>query len=209
EVWLTEYHVGGFGGAVRSYRLRYSYLGALFASNFMMKLFASPQVSIGSWHSMVQMLRYPKTVGKQLDKNATFKKTVNYHFFKAFKTPVKNSTHFVEAHVSNAKGYKGVGKYTAQYSDVETGVFYNPKTGKCYVMLFNKWENTYNVERSNIEFAIDGHIQNSFTILPDTNLDYSTALCSETTFSRVFSSQRTDTFAIPPFSMTIIECQRN
>src|SRR5690606_37519651 len=30
EIWLTEYHVGGFVGELRQYRLRYTFLGGLY-----------------------------------------------------------------------------------------------------------------------------------------------------------------------------------
>ncbi len=36
EIWVTEYHVGGFSGDVRKYRLRHSYLGGLYAGNFLL-----------------------------------------------------------------------------------------------------------------------------------------------------------------------------
>jgi hypothetical protein len=209
EVWLTEYHVGGFGGDVRSYRLRYAYLGALFTANFMMKLLETPKITIGSWHSMVQMLRYPKKIGLQLDADTPFQKTVNYHFFKAFKSPVQNASHYLKVAFNNQTNYKGLGDYTAQYSDLEAGVFIDAISRNCQLIIFNKWEKPYSVNIDNLSDNLKGLLTKITTIQPDVHLEYSKSLASETTFSKEVQDPTGTSLMLPPFSMTIVEFTRN
>lgn len=209
EVWLTEYHVGGFGGDVRSYRLRYAYLGALFTANFMMKLLETPKITIGSWHSMVQMLRYPKKIGQQLEADTPLQKTVNYHFFKAFKSPVQTASHFLKVAFNNQTNYKGLGDYTGQYSDVEAGVFIAAISGNCQLIVFNKWEKSYKINLDDLAVSLQGKPYKITTMQPDINLEYSKSLSSETTFSNNVQDPTGTSLMLPPFSMTIVEFARN
>ncbi|MEM7812267.1 MAG: hypothetical protein AAF532_12390 [Planctomycetota bacterium] len=51
EIWATEYGVGGFGGTVKHYRLRFTHLGALHADLMLVRFLNRPSVTVAHWHS--------------------------------------------------------------------------------------------------------------------------------------------------------------
>lgn len=204
EIWVTEYHVGGFGGDVRSYRLRHSYLGAMYASNFMLKLFTHKSITLGSWHSMVQWLDYNAT-GNLLDDNYDFNTKINYHFFKLFGKPIKDCSHFAKLNVTGNIEYSGIGKYDGKYDDVEGGTFVNIQTGKAYLILFNKWRNSYSINKSVLEEGISGTISKCMEISPEKSLYLDEALKSEQNFSRTEIEPTNGNYMLLPFSAYVIE----
>ena len=196
EIWATEFHVGGFSGDVRQYRLRYSYLGGLYASNFMFKLFSDSAVSLGNWHSMVQW---------QQGSGTSFGTYVNYQFFNLFQEPVKMSNRFVSVEVANTMNYSGVGTHTGEFKDVEGGLFFNDDTDKGYLMIFNKWENSYTIGINELETKLSGTIIESSQLSTAKNLTLEDGLESENAFSNETILPVGGNYTLEPFSITIFE----
>ncbi|WP_299903189.1 Ig-like domain-containing protein [uncultured Aquimarina sp.] len=178
KIWITEYHVGGFSGIIRQYRLRESYLGGLFTANFMFKMFKENQITMSSWHSMVQMLTYTGKRGELLPDDHNFGTLVNYDFFKFFRDPIKNANRFIPANFGNIKKYQGTGEYEGTFEDVEGGVFYNNTNKKGTLMIFNKKNTNYKISKSALEKTLQGTITNVIEIAPKQDLLLEEALNS-------------------------------
>jgi hypothetical protein len=204
EVWLTEYHVGGFSGALRQYRLRYTYLGGLYGADFLFKILSNPQVTISNWHSMVQLLSYERPAkANLLDENAPFKLKVNYYFLKAFQEPVLNSTQFIPVQLSNVARYQATGGFKGTYDEVDAGIFYNDETRAGYLMLLNKKSRSYSLSVKEMEQALGGTVQGGTELSPDATLKLEEALASEEAKSIRSISPRQGMFEIKPYSVYV------
>lgn len=196
EIWATEFHVGGFSGDVRQYRLRHSYLGGLYASNFMFKLFSDPNVSLSNWHSMVQW---------QGGSGESFGTLVNHHFFNLFNNPANESNQFVPVDLANSLNYSGAGDHTGEFKDVEGGVFLNDEMGKGYLMIFNKWENSYMIGVDELENKLMGTISKCSQITTDSNLTLKDRLESEDQLSHSEINPSGKNYFLKPFSVSVFE----
>jgi len=205
EIWITEYHVGGFTGEVRNYRLRYAYLGGLYAATFLIELFSERQVTLASWHSMVQWLKFQDVGGGLLDKKYPFEHKVNYEFFKLFTKPSNNTERFVRAEFSNILGYAGTEAHSGSFKDVIGGCFYDDSSGYGYLMIINKWENVYDFNISDLERSLLGKINKFTRFAPDTSLGMTSALMSEVGFTKSAIDPINGKYHLPPFSMAVIE----
>lgn len=204
DIWVSEFHVGGFSGDVRQYRLRHSYLGGLYSASFMLKLFSKPQIKIGNWHSMVQWLTYSES-GGQLSETYNFGTKVNYHLFKLFAEPSNNSERFATVEVGNILNYTGIGQHSGSFADVEAGCFYNERTEKGYLILINKWENTYQISTTELESKLKGTLTSTTEFAPDKSLSLTAAIESEDNYSRSFISPNNGQYSILPFSVYVFE----
>jgi|GEM_PF-2982931 len=216
DIWITEYHLGGFGGELRSgYRMRHAYLGGLFAANFMFKMFADPDIEISSWHSMVQWLLFDNPTGANLLPNDyNFETGVNYHFFKFFKEPVNTSDSFVKVEFPENLGYSGVGTYSGTFNDLEGGVFFNSQSNKAYLMVMNKWDTTYAVNVSTLQNTIKGVITKCTQFTTDSSLNQTVAgdvlaHRSEDSFEQSIISSVNGSYTLKPFSMYLMEYDIN
>ena len=207
--WITEYHVGGFSGEVRNYRLRYSYLGALFTSNFLLKLFSNESVTLGSWHSMVQWLTFSGNAGGLLDSDYDFGTNVNYHFFKLFGEPVKNATQYIPSTIDGISNYNGIGDHKGVFDDVEAGVFHNHETGKGHLMLINKWTKEYKINTADLEASLSAKIVKITEVSPDKTKDLTVAMEDEQSFSLTEFTSIDSEYTIEPFSVYLIEYADN
>lgn len=206
EIWLTEYHVGGFAGPLRQYRLRHTFLGGLFGADFLLKTFAEPQVTLSNWHSMVQFLAYEKPEqNNMIDEQKLFAFKTNYYFFKMFKTPVLNSTQYVPAKLLNVAKYKGAGMFKGTYDEVDAGAFYNDKTHTGYLVLLNKKSDSYSVNIKGMEKVLHGKLQTGTVLSPDTTLNLEDALVSETAKSINNIDLGKEAFELQPYSICVIE----
>jgi hypothetical protein len=206
DVWVTEYHVGGFSGEVRNYRLRHSYLGGLYASTFLLKLFKNEQVTVGNWHSMVQWLTFSNSQATSLlPTDYDFGTAVNYDFFKIFKEPVNNASRFAEVDFGNLINYTGLGEHPGTHADVEGGVFYDEATGKGYLLVVNKLENTYVINRAALEANLYGTITTVKQYSPDTttNATLELALKDESNMLASTISNARGNYSLAPYSITV------
>ncbi|VGO15129.1 hypothetical protein PDESU_03710 [Pontiella desulfatans] len=206
EVFVTEYHVGGFSGDVRQFRLRYSYLGAFVTGQFMMKMFGQDHITLSSWHSMAQWFTYSAPGSNLLPDPYAFGTTLNYDFFGLFKEPVQNSDYFTPVRISGASTYNGVGGLgSGSHAEVEGGNFVNAEAGEGYLVLFNKQTTPYDVDLSLFELANGVVIQEINSVMPDDSLPLVQAVESEATFTQnTVLSPMPATLTLMPYSMHII-----
>lgn len=204
DIWVTEYHVGGFSGDVRQYRLRHSYLGGLYSASFLLKLFSKPQIKIGNWHSMVQWLTHSGS-GGLLSNSYNFGTKANYHLFKLFAEPSNDSERFATVEVGNILNYAGIGEHPGTFADVEAGCFYNEQTEKGYMILINKWDNTYQISTTELESNLNGTITSTTEFAPNKSLSFTAALESEDSYSQSLVSPTNGQHSLLPFSVYVFE----
>ncbi|AXT50040.1 T9SS C-terminal target domain-containing protein [Aquimarina sp. BL5] len=213
KIWLTEYHTGGFGGNLRQYKMRLSYLGGLFNANFMMKLFSNPQIELSSWHSFQQWLTFRSRRGELMPDNFEYEELVNYSFFKMFKDPVKNSTKFIKTEIENSKKYDGLGRFEGRYDEIDAGTFYNPNTKEGYTIIFNKKESAYTLSKSSFENNLDGEILEFKEITPDKNQNLLRAINDTSEDARLKKSisninPNRGLYRLRPYSMYVVHYKR-
>ena len=87
SVWMTEFGVGGFGGNLKKYELRYSHLGALHTDVMLMRFIKHPAINVVHWHSFQHFWDF--TGGKQ---GIGEHEHMSYTHFSLFKDAVRDST---------------------------------------------------------------------------------------------------------------------
>lgn len=205
EAWITEYHVGGFSGDLRSYRLRYSYLGAFLCSNLMMKLFSYPKVTMSNWHSFTQIMQ-AKKVGEEWEIN----RSLNGEFAKLFDEPTKASTHFVPTKIENALKYEGRGEFTGMFSKVDAGTFYNEETKVGYTFFFNKKGNRHSFTVNEFEAAVEGEILSCKEFAPQKTIPTQEAILSESEYSLNENVMPVEgKYTLNPYTIVIVKFQVN
>ncbi len=210
ECWVTEYHVGGFIGELRSYRMRYSYLGALFSTDFMLKLFSHPQVTLSSWHCMNQFLAAPNDIDELMERGIeAFHPLPNIAFLRMLKEPVRESTSFIRCDIKGAKRYTGVGKFKGEFDEVDCGIFYNEETKRGYLIVINKMGRDYTFSTRDLERRLSAKIVAADSVTPDTTtLSLDDALSSESEFMQSILKPHDGGYSISPYSITRIEFHR-
>ena len=205
EVWVTEYHVGGFSGLLRKYRFRYSYLGGLYTANFMLKLFSVPEVTISNWHSVTQLIEDSGNSG-----NMSFGKKVNFEFVGIFKELIAEANIYASVSLRGDGSYTGMGEYGGTYSDLNAGFFYNNESG--YLMVVNKSDKTYSLTNKNLLIEDGGKVvdmQDAVSLTPTDDLSLTKALESEDKFLLKKVAVNANGISLPPFSITRIKCKLN
>ncbi len=212
EIWVTEYHVGGFSGLLRQFRLRHSYLGGLFASNFLLSLFNESQVTVGSWHSMTQLLDEPAGSGNStplIPDSYNFGTKVNYQFLKMFKDVVADGESFVPVSIRGLENYEVTGENAGTFPDVQSGLFFANEGG--YAVVINKSKHTYKMGSSII--VNNNNTKSQLTILeqtilqPDQNIEISDAMVSETNFTKTVKTIKEE-ILITPYSVSLLKCKQ-
>jgi hypothetical protein len=210
EIWVTEYHVGGFSSLLKKYRLRYSYLGGLYAANIMLNLFSEPSITVGNWHSLVQFFTLPLKYTYStplIPNNRTFGTLVNYQFVKFFSEAIENNAIFVPVTLSGFNNYTAVGEYAGSYPDVNSGLFYANGNGN--LMVINKSDNIYTMG-SKLNIVKDS-VSSQMTILDQTLLERDPLLPETEGFESETNYKKSttivgDSVTIPPFSISLMKC---
>lgn len=84
-IWMTEFGVGGFGGNLKQYGLRYSHLGALHTDLMLLRFIKHPDVNVAHWHSFQHFFDFKG--GKQ---GIGDDEHLNYTHFSLFKDAIRN-----------------------------------------------------------------------------------------------------------------------
>lgn len=142
EIWVTEYGIGGFGGDLRNYRLRYSYAGILHSSLMLLKFLSMPEVEISSWHSFIQFLSYPQ---KNVTDGALFKTKNGYELFHLIGHAVRQSDKYIPVSLEGVNNYRGHGKHKGSFKELEAGCFVDEGNKSAYLVLLNKTASTYDL----------------------------------------------------------------
>ena len=200
DIWVTEYHISDYG--LTNYGMRLSYLGGFFTGSFMIKLFNTPEITIGNWHSLVQWLEYPKT-SDLLPENYDFTALVNYHVFKVFKEPVRESDNIAPLTITGLKKYQGVGEYSGEYDDMEGSLFYSDD--KASMIIFNKLEQNYIISEDKLLEALGAKsgakLVSCKEFGPSASMELYDALSSETAFSSKIISADSGHYTLKPYSI--------
>jgi hypothetical protein len=141
EIWVTEYGIGGFGGDLRRYRLRYSYIGSLHSSMMLLKFLSIPEVEISSWHSFIQFLSYPKRTA--VTDETVFKTKNGYELFRLIGHAVRQSDKYIPVSLEGVNNYRGYGEYKGSFQELEAGCFIDEGNKSAYLVLLNKTASTY------------------------------------------------------------------
>ena len=203
DVWVTEYHIGGFSGIARKSRLRYSYLGGLFTAGFLLKMCAYPEIKLASWHSAFQLIEFPNGIHRSgLSNDFRFKKTkTNFEFLTFFKEPIRTSTKFIPVKISGTNSYPKLGDYNSDRQDLEAG-FFSVDNQHGTLLLINKHNKSYELSQVLINQKLM-RIQSSSSIIPSVKKELIQSLEHE--WDRQIKQQKGSTIKILPYSLTKIK----
>ncbi|TWT81490.1 hypothetical protein CA13_29430 [Planctomycetes bacterium CA13] len=122
-IWMTEFGVGGFGGSLKQYGLRYSHLGALHTDLMLLRFIKHPAVNVAHWHSFQHFFDF--TGGKQ---GIGDHEHLTYTHFSLFKDAIRNCNAVVPV------TFEGDGKNTL--NDIEAVAMAG--ADNTYVILLNR-----------------------------------------------------------------------
>jgi hypothetical protein len=172
SIWVTEYHVGGFGGNLRKMRLRHSPLGVLYACNFFMNLAATPEVDLAAYHSfghMVTMQTDPER-GRVASKyhNDELDTSANYTGYQFFTEAVMGADSVVRNAIQGGLNYEGTGKYKGKFPELNSVTFLGKTDG--WIFITNKLDRPYELKKLTIGKNTTSHIQEITVMQPGTDL---------------------------------------
>ncbi|MDA7932199.1 hypothetical protein N9B53_00110 [Mariniblastus sp.] len=137
-IWMTEFGVGGFGGNLKQYGLRYSHLGALHTDLMLLRFIKQPSVNVAHWHSFQHFFDFKG--GKQ---GIGDEEHLNYTHFSLFKDAIRNCNAVVSVNLeSDGKG---------ALSDIEAVAMAG--TDSTYVMLINRQGKACKINQISISYS--------------------------------------------------------
>ena len=206
DIWVTEFHVGGFGGTVRDYRLRYSYLGAMYANYFFFKLLSEPQVTIADWHSFSQMFTVPSGTP---DQNTVLGKKVAFKVFKTLGEYVERYGYFSPVNLSHTGTYEGSNGYNGTFDDLFACYLHSHTNGT--LVLVNKLDNEYNLNSLSITNMIgDVTITGAKQVRPDDGQQLTDALYDEESLTiQTYAAGEVPGLSLPPYSVTFVDIDQD
>lgn len=206
EIWVTEYHVGGFSTNLRKYRMRYSYLGALYNTGFMLRLFSHPEVTLSSWHAIPQWIDpVIKSGSGSMQKGDFFKTRVTFDFFRQFRDPVRSTNQFVPVHVLRKTGPIS----SANFREFQAGIFLNSKTGHGYLVILNKQGTNHYISTAELENVLRSNLVSGITLIPSPALPLDKALASEDQLLKTELDITAEGISIKPYSFTLLQFEKN
>lgn len=146
RIWITEYGVGGFGGNLKQYTLRYSHLGVLHADVMLLRFINRPSVSMTQWHSFQHFWDF---VGGE--KGIGDEEHLPYKHFALFRDAIRNSQA-----VADVKG-SAMGSDSAIADAIESAALIGEETA--YVILINRSGQEHIIE--NPTFVRSGEVVDS------------------------------------------------
>jgi hypothetical protein len=183
-VWMTEFGVGGFGGNLKKYGLRYSHLGALHTDLMLLRFIRHPSVNVAHWHSFQHFFDF--TGGKQ---GIGDHEHLNYTHFSLFKDAIRNCTAVVPVKVGQ--------------DDLEAAAMVG--ADDTYVMLINRG----GVERKldAIDVASSGKtvapkLLEAVQLMHRSDMDLADAMQDTERCERVELDVNQATLTLPPYSIT-------
>ncbi len=194
ELWITEWHVGGFSGALRQYRLRYSYLGALYAANFQLKLLLEPNATVSGWHAFIQWADFRNPNQELVYKN-------NFYFYQAIASALDDAKSMRGISFSGSKTTPGTTDFPVTLDDLE-GLLVDGSKGR-RLILVNRFNRPYTINKIQIDGESAG-IRSGMALTPDPKLRGDKALNDEERHARV-SLVKNGECHLPPYSLIVIE----
>ncbi|TWU33244.1 hypothetical protein Poly41_49960 [Novipirellula artificiosorum] len=195
EIWMTEYGVGGFGGNLKQYNLRFSHLGALHADVMLLRFIKRPSVTVAHWHSFQHFWDFvggPQGIGD--------KEHLPYTHFSVFRDAIRNSHAVVDMTIQTRGD-------SAAAEDLESIALVGED--RVHVLVINRHDNQYTVEQvamtdteRKLGFRLTGGIQ--LTHRADRSL--AEAMQDTERCERVeISASNGDSITLPAYSITRLE----
>lgn len=206
DIWVTEFHVGGFGGNVRNYRLRYSYLGAMYANYFFFKLLNEPQVTVTHWHSFTHFFDSPPTFPST---NTVLNTRVTYQVFKTLGEYVERHSYVSPVDLSHMGTYEGSNGYNGTFDDLFACYLHSHTNGT--LVLMNKFDNEYNLNSLSITNILgDVTLTGAKQVRPDDGLALTDALNDEGALTiQTYGAGEVSGLMLPPYSVTYVEIDQD
>ena len=132
SIWMTEFGVGGFGGNLKQYGLRYSHLGALHTDLMLMRFIKHPAVDIVHWHSFQHFFDF--VGGKQ---RISDEEHLSYTHFSLFKDAIRSSNAVVSSTITSDNNADEVEVVTLVGSEKGYGILLN-RCGESYALTLPK-----------------------------------------------------------------------
>lgn len=200
EIWMTEYGVGGFGGNLKKYNLRFSHLGALHADVMLLRFIKRPSVTIAHWHSFQHFWDF---VGGE--KGIGDKEHLPYTHFSIFRDAIRNSRAVTGVTIDAREG----GGAAAE--DLESVAILGQN--RAYILLINRHADAYTIDGASVTSS-----GSPVAIVPDRAVQ----LTHRTDMPLADAMQDTErcehveipiasgtTLTLPPYSITRLECELN
>ncbi len=208
DIWVTEFHVGGFGGNVRSYRLRFSYLGAMYANYFFFKLLSEPQVTVTHWHSFTQMFTVPSGTP---DESTVLDKRVTFEVLRTLGEYVEQHGYFSPVNLTSVRTYSGTNSYVGEFDDVLACYLHGRSKGT--LVLLNKLDTEYSLGALSVANLVDSHdvrILGAKQVRPLEGQALSTALYDEESLTiETYNAGEVPGMTLPPYSVTYIDIEQD
>jgi hypothetical protein len=207
DVWVTEYHVGGFSSNLNKFRLRYSYLGTFYAAYFFFNLLDTPEVTVSHWHSFIQMITWPNSP----DDQTVLGTMVSFGLFKLLGDISSSHSYISPVGILGQHQYQGLGSYQDSYPEISA--YYLHGDDKGTVVIINKLATQYALKEISISGIPDSYPLNISSIeqvRPLDSLSLDEALQNEMEMTVVNLSMPQDgTIDLPPYSMTFIHIKQD
>lgn len=196
-IWMTEFGVGGFGGNLKQYGLRYSHLGALHTDLMLLRFIKQPAINVTHWHSFQHFFDFKG--GKQ---GIGDHEHLSYTHFSLFKDAIRNSKAVVSAKFISSN-------QTDSLSDIETAAMAG--TNNIYVILLNRKDKVRKIDA--ITIASSGKTLTP-TVIEGVQLthrsDMTLAEAMQTTerCERVELKTNKESLTLQPYSITRLKLTR-
>jgi hypothetical protein len=193
ELWITEYGVGGFGGNLKKYTLRYSHLGALHTDLMWLRFIQNPAVTIADWHSFNHFFT-PTRDGKGFKDH----EHLTFTHFSLFREPIRNSAAVVPV------------KFDTASQDLEAIAFKGNE--RTYLMLINKHGREHTLDRVSLRSAGEAstaRISAGVQLFHRADMPLEQAMQNTERCERIqLTAAQLETLILPPYSITRLELNR-
>jgi hypothetical protein len=190
-VWMTEFGVGGFGGSLKQYGLRYSHLGALHTDLMLLRFIKHPAVDVAHWHSFQHFFDF--TGGKQ---GIGDQEHLPYTHFSLFKDAIRNSNSVVPVTFEGRNQADSL-------DDIEAVAMTG--TDNTYVMLLNRQSKVRTIGK--IDLTSSGKastptLLEALQLTHRSDMDLAKAMQDTQRCERVELETNQQSFTLPPYSIT-------
>jgi len=188
EIWITEYGVGGFRGALKSYGLGKSHLGCLHSDLMLLRFLSRPSITISNWHSFNQCIAYDWKRGGIRDDP-----TVQFHHLALFADPVRSCEQYVPV------------KFNEE-PQVEAVAFIGGEGG--YIIVLNKRAQSHVLKELKSKKGI--RLTGALQLSPQKDVPLAEALENTKSMDKTeLTGKALGSVVFPPYSITRIKFEWN
>ncbi|MBI4978125.1 MAG: hypothetical protein HZC28_11620 [Spirochaetes bacterium] len=204
DIWLTEYHLGGWTPALRQYPLSDSYLGSLHSAAMLLKAARRSEITMAHRNTFTAMLG-----GTTAADGITRVRNNNWRHFLLLGEALRGSERVCIPRVAGAERYSGAGKYRGDYAEIETAIFWNGSSG--WLVIVNKFEREYRLAPSEFaDHAADGICRNGSVLQysPRGDVPLEQAYGDRFIMTELRMPLCPDELVLPPYSLTRVHISR-